>query len=66
VGLHATDTARPEALQASVPAAPLQALEQGEMRVTSNRPLPAVLQAISPAEPSSAAPWPFAPTTAPS
>jgi diguanylate cyclase (GGDEF)-like protein len=64
VGLHATDTARPETLQASAPTAPLRALAQGEMRVSSNRPLPVVMQAISPTDSSSAAPWPFTPTTA--
>jgi diguanylate cyclase (GGDEF)-like protein len=50
VGLHATETARPESLQASAPAAPLQALQQGEMRASSNRPLPEVVQALMPAD----------------
>jgi diguanylate cyclase (GGDEF)-like protein len=60
VGLHATETARPEMLQASAQAAPLQALQQGEMRASSNRPLHEVLQALAPAQ-GQAAPWPFTP-----
>ena len=61
VGLHATETARPESLRAGAQTAPVQALEQGEMRVSSNRPLPGVVQALAPAVDGNAAPWPFTP-----
>jgi diguanylate cyclase (GGDEF)-like protein len=58
VGLHATDAAQPEHLQASMQASPQQALHRGEIRASSSRGVDSVMQALSPAADGTAA-WPF-------
>lgn len=58
VGLHATDAAQPEGLLASVQAGPDEPLRRGQMRASSNKPAPAVQQALVP-EAGGTAAWPF-------
>jgi diguanylate cyclase (GGDEF)-like protein len=64
VGLHATEQAHAESLLATVYGGPEKALQEGEIRTTSNKPLDVVAQALAP-QTGDSTPWPFSAAPAP-